>query len=174
MKAYLLMTILLYSTGCSVVEKKYDNIAVQKNYREINDENTSIVATNAALTQTSNISKNHLNRLDKQSLNINGVKMRVAKIPLGMGSSVFNTQINSWGVIKGSMTVVMYVKDSVHQLNKGAIFNLKKIAKNTYQFSPTDNTVDLYELYKNLLNNALVKVVELDIFYDGAVAVQDM
>ena len=181
MKKHLTLLSLLALAGCSAFEQNSDGIAyshkdipLQKNQLQANDGNAVIADSNGEFIASGNILKHPPNRVEQHNLKINGAKMRVDKLPISMGSRIFDMRINSWGIIKGSLTVVMHVGYSINQLDQVGIFNLKKLAVDTYQLLPIGKSIHLYEVYKNLLNNPLVKVVELDIFYDGMAPTQDM
>lgn len=172
MKSYLVVPVLWSFVGCSVLEQNAGDMGLQASQAQ--NATASVSAANLDIIPNSDAPQTITKPFDEQSLSINGVKMRVAKMPLGMGSRVFNLKTNSWGTIKGSITVVMGVGNSVNQLDGLTMFKLEKIAEDTYQLLPINYTGDLYGIYRELLNNTGVKVVELDVFYNGIIPKQEM
>ena len=96
-----------------------------------------------------------------QSISLNGNKFTLVDGKLEQGAQVYNTLMNEYGTIKGSLVLVL---SDEGVFNKSYFKTVKKIAKKTFRVWPTKKD-DLYLVYQDLTRNANFSVVELEVDY---------
>lgn len=96
-----------------------------------------------------------------QSISLNGNKYKLVDGKLEQGAQVYNTLMNEYGTIKGSLVLVLS-DDGI--FNKSHFKEVKKIADKTFRVWPTKKD-DLYLVYQDLKRSSNFSVVELEIDY---------
>gem|GEM_PF-2055203 len=107
------------------------------------------------------LEKPHL--LAKRTISINGEKYIVEGEKFIKGTLVRNIHMSEKGRVKGTFVIVTKAVSALEQQFKSKV----KIAKDTFRLTP-ENTDDLMTIYKQLLRNKSIDLVELEIEYSGA------
>ncbi|QDE29929.1 hypothetical protein [Shewanella polaris] len=97
----------------------------------------------------------------KYTIQLNNHKFTVKDLVLKMNQSVYDMNINSFAIVKGSIVVI----SSVEPENLAEDFDINKIAKDTYKLTIKSSDQDLYYWYKKLSGDSQYSVVELELDY---------
>ena len=90
----------------------------------------------------------------------NGRKFTSSSATLHKGVVVFDSQMSTFGTVKG--TLVLVTKSVPSQFSHG--FQVAQIAANTYRLRPTDESVSLIKYLKDLSS---LGAVEIEVDYSG-------
>ncbi|MEZ8184718.1 hypothetical protein ACED29_02720 [Shewanella sp. 5S214] len=97
----------------------------------------------------------------KYTIQFNKQKFTTKSRVLKANQSVYNLDINSFGMIKGSLVVVSTIEPKELQPD----FDIKKLADDTYQLTAKSAELDLYYWYTKLSGDPRYSAVELEIDY---------
>ncbi|MDO6679593.1 MULTISPECIES: hypothetical protein [unclassified Shewanella] len=97
------------------------------------------------------------------SVAINNEKFITDNVVIKTGQSLFNMQMNDYGVVKGSFVIISTVTPQWLESD----FSIDNIAKETYRLAPHSADEDLYAWYKQLAKDVRFSVVELEVDYSG-------
>ncbi|MFC1518693.1 hypothetical protein ACFL6Z_03120 [Pseudomonadota bacterium] len=97
------------------------------------------------------------------SVAINNEKFITDNVVIKTGQSLFNMQMNDYGVAKGSFVIISKVTPQWLESD----FSIDNIAKETYRLAPHSADADLYAWYKQLAEDVRFSVVELEVDYSG-------
>ncbi|WP_350432485.1 hypothetical protein ABIS04_02450 [Shewanella sp. H8] len=97
----------------------------------------------------------------KYTIQLNNHKFITKYLVLKVNQSIYNVDINSFAVVKGSIVIVSSTNP------KGLVqdFDINKIAKDTYKLTIKSSDQDLYYWYKKLSGDSQYSVVELELDY---------
>jgi hypothetical protein len=97
----------------------------------------------------------------KYTIQLNKQKFTTKSRVLKANQSVYNLDINSFGMVKGSLVVVSTIEPKELQPD----FDIKKLAVDTYQLTVKSAELDLYYWYIKLSGDPRYSTVELEIDY---------
>jgi hypothetical protein len=97
----------------------------------------------------------------KYTIQLNKQKFTTKSRVLKANQSVYNLDINSFGMVKGSLVVVSTIEPKELQPD----FDIKKLADDTYQLTVKSAELDLYHWYIKLSGDPRYSTVELEIDY---------
>ena len=153
-----LCTVLLLTAACTADKATQDKNAEAK-----------VTKVAEAEVEASIIGKDKISTSGATSLQLNGAKFIAESAPLAKGTRVFNPEMSQGGVLKGSFVVQSESEiDSLH-----THYSIKQIAAETYRLVPTDEDVDLLDIYKSLQQNASLRTVEIEIDYSRPTATDE-
>ncbi|WP_076538847.1 hypothetical protein [Shewanella sp. UCD-KL21] len=103
------------------------------------------------------------------SVAINNQKFITDNVIIKSGQSLFNVQMNDYGVAKGSFVIISKVAPQWLDTD----FDIDKIAEETYRLETHSADVDLYVWYQKLSKDVRFSVVELEVDYSGKIHVPE-
>ena len=155
------LSILTVSCSQSEPENVSKNDGVDERTIKSNNE---VYIEKSKITALKGIEKNieKPTSLGKKTISFNGEKYIFDGKKLRKGSKVRNINMSESGRIKGSIVVVVKADETLDVPFKSKT----KIAKNTYRLIPAQ-TDDLMIVYKELMSNKSITIVELEVIYSG-------
>ena len=159
MKKMMLSTLLILTASCSS-DQVDDN---KKSNSASTEKSISTTITQLPESNSKNIEldtdKNRLTYAKTYSYRLNERKFTSSTDILMKGSPVSSPTMSEDGVLKGGFVVI--TTKTTEQLFPG--YQVKKIAKDTYQLTPLKAQANLYVLYLDLLDNGDFSRVEIEI-----------
>lgn len=167
MKKIIFLTVFIILNGCGSEEatrsSNNDTPSVKPSPKTSADTDKSKITTiNSKESSKSKFDKNidGINS-SKYTIQLNQHKFITKSLILKANQSIYNMDINSFGVVKGSIVVI----SSVEPNGLKQYFDINKIAKETYQLLAKSSEQDLYYWYKKLSVDPQYSTVELEIDY---------
>ena len=151
------------AVSCSQSEPDKESERKKSDGKLIESADETYIDTNKRVTKNG-LKKNieQLSVLGKKTISFNGGKYLFDGKKLRKGSQVRHVNMSESGRVKGSFVVVTKAGGTL-----GVSFKSKtKIAKNTFRIIPAQ-TDDLMTVYKELLSNQSITLVELEVVYSG-------
>lgn len=157
------VAIFTFIVGCNNATELDNSVEKheEKTLSSVEENNYESKESNLTIKTSDQLLLGEVTPKKSQTISINDTKFKLVGDKFAQGEQVYNTVMNEYGTIKGSLVLVLSDKGV---FNKSHFKKVNKIADKTYRVWPAEKD-DFHFFYQKLTNNSNFSVVELEVDY---------